>query len=108
MIIRRATYNRLIARADAYAEAARDNRRVQKAALDNTRHIAAQYVGLDNRLTRTVKACARYRAELAIRNRRIRHLEQRLDNLLGLDTPEIEAGARWQERRPDKPKETIL
>lgn len=112
MIIRRARYVELVARVDAYAEAARESHRVERAALDNSGRIAEKFTALDDsaialedRLARVLRACLGYRAELARRGRRIRHLEARLDNLLGLDAPAVAAGAQWQDRRPDIRKE---
>lgn len=37
--------------------------------------------------------------------KRANRLQQRLDDALGLNTPAMADGARWQERRQDKPKE---
>ncbi|MGW0552327.1 hypothetical protein [Streptomyces altiplanensis] len=56
------------------------------------------------RLRRAVRACARYRHELAAQARRIRSLEGQLDDLLGLNNPTILDGAHWQDRRTDKPR----
>lgn len=54
------------------------------------------------RLRRAVRALARYRADLAAAERTARNLQRRLDQLLGLDSPAITAGADWQKRREDK------
>lgn len=55
-----------------------------------------------DRIERLLRACIRYRAQLATEARDLRHLQGRLDHLLGLDSPAITAGADWQKRRQDK------
>jgi len=99
-------------RAELYAENARGAREVQRAALGNAARIAEKFVdlddkanGLERRLDRALRACSRYRATIARRDQRIRHLERRQDQLLGLNQPAIRDGALWQERRTDKPKQ---
>jgi hypothetical protein len=54
------------------------------------------------RLTRALRACARYRAALAAETRRADRLQRRLDDLLGLNTPAITLGETWQDRRDQK------
>lgn len=54
------------------------------------------------RLNRALRACARYRLKLATRAHIINHLQQQLDDALGLNTPEILAGTNWQKHRADK------
>lgn len=112
MFITRRRYNELQARADMYAENARDARAVQRTALGNAASIAAKFVDLDNsvnqlekRLDRALKACLRYRIALRKSEKQARDLQARLDDLLGLNAPGIVAGALWQERRQDKPKQ---
>jgi hypothetical protein len=60
---------------------------------------AAQY---RRRITRLVRACARYRVELAKERRRAARLQGRLDDATGLLSPALDLGAQWQERRHDK------
>lgn len=112
MFITRRRYNELQARADMYAENARDARQVQRTALGNAARIAEQFVDLDNsvngletRLDRALRGCTRYRAALRKSEKQARALQARLDDLLGLNAPGITAGALWQERRQDKPKQ---
>ncbi|MBT2508862.1 hypothetical protein J7I98_23835 [Streptomyces sp. ISL-98] len=62
-------------------------------------------VRVDQRRERALRACARYLDAIHARDRRIRSLEGQLDNLLGLDNPQIAAGAHRQDRRTDKPRE---
>ncbi|THA56138.1 hypothetical protein [Streptomyces sp. A1136] len=100
MFIRRSTYHRLVARAEAYHEAYVAARRAEN-------RKAAPAVARRERL---VRACASYRAELAAnrltiarKDRRIAQLQGQLDDLLGLNSEQVQAGARWQQRRPDKP-----
>ncbi|MFE2384455.1 hypothetical protein [Streptomyces misionensis] len=54
------------------------------------------------RLTRALRACARYRAALAAERHRADRLQERLDDALGLNTPAVAAGAMWRDRRTDK------
>jgi hypothetical protein len=104
MFIRRSTYQRLVARAEAYSQAYVDARRAEH-------RKAAPAVTRRDRLTR---ACARYRAELAEQRaahqralarseRRADRLQEQLDDVLGLNSDAVRAGDRWQQRRPDKP-----
>ncbi|TGZ14688.1 hypothetical protein DV517_61710 [Streptomyces sp. S816] len=54
------------------------------------------------RLTRAVRACARYRAALTVETRRADRLQARLDDALGLNAHAVVAGAMWRDRRTDK------
>ncbi|MFD7100793.1 hypothetical protein [Streptomyces xanthophaeus] len=105
MFIRRSTYRRLVARAEAYSQAYVDARRAEhrKAAPAVARRI------------RLAEACRRYRAELAAQRaahqeelarseRRAQQLQEQLDEGFGLNSEAVRAGARWQERRHDKPQ----
>ncbi|MFD4936317.1 hypothetical protein [Streptomyces virginiae] len=116
MFIRRSTYRRLAARAEAYAQAYVDAQRA--------RH--RKTPPAVERRNRLVQACARYRAELAAQRtqhaaelaaqriqhaaalaaqqRRIDYLQEQVDEVLGLNSEQVRAGARWQQRRPDKPR----
>ncbi|MGW2582979.1 hypothetical protein ACWCYZ_16860 [Streptomyces virginiae] len=98
MFIRRSTYRRLAARAEAYAQAYVDAQRA--------RH--RKTPPAVERRNRLVQACARYRAEhvaaLAAQQRRIDYLQEQVDEVLGLNSEQVRAGARWQQRRPDKPR----
>lgn len=102
MIIRRSTYNRLIARVDAYAAAARDARRVQQAAVNTTGRIAERSTTREAELTATTE---QLRKELTSSQRLVRNQQAQLDELLGLNAPGVVAGAQWQDRRVDKRKE---
>ncbi|MBW5420232.1 hypothetical protein GKQ77_01435 [Streptomyces sp. BG9H] len=62
----------------------------------------ADIEGMADRIDRLARACARYRVALAAETRRADQLQARLDDALGLTSPAVEAGASWQERRPDK------
>lgn len=64
----------------------------------------SKYAGqLEARLARALRACARYRADNARLERREQHLQQRLDDAVGLTSPAFDQGAHWQARRADKP-----
>lgn len=74
--------------------------------LESTRDVASEdieYAGqLELRLARVLRACVRYRADLAAETRRADRLQRRLDDALGLNTAGIELGSGWQSRREDK------
>ncbi|MBT2449442.1 hypothetical protein J7F03_20590 [Streptomyces sp. ISL-43] len=105
MFIRRTTYNRLVARADAYAGAYVAARRADR----------RKAVPAAARRERLAAACLRYRAELAEQRaqhaaalarqqRRADQLQQQLDDVLGLNSSDVQAGVRWQQRRQDRPR----
>ncbi|WAL93935.1 hypothetical protein [Streptomyces sp. Je 1-369] len=54
-----------------------------------------------DRIDRLIRACVRYRADLARGSRDLTRLQTRLDDVLGLTAPAVEAGANWQKRRSD-------
>lgn len=54
------------------------------------------------RLTRALRACARYRTALTAETRRADQLQRRLDDALGLNTAQVDDGRRWQHTRHDK------
>lgn len=58
------------------------------------------------RLDRALRACARYRADNVRLTRQVATLQARLDSAVGLDAPNLDMGAHWQTRRPDKPRAT--
>lgn len=74
--------------------------------LDASRDVAfidAEYSGeLEGRLSRALRACARYLAAYHAEKRRADRLQRRLDDALGLNTAGIELGSGWQDRREDK------
>ncbi|MCU1613740.1 MAG: hypothetical protein JWO98_1280 [Frankiales bacterium] len=111
---------REIARLRSLAETRRiqaaKERKLRETAIGNQARMARQFTtqhdeltrlrkeqGADTRLTRALKACARYRRDLAARDRLIRDQQNTLDVLLGLDSAAVEAGADWQNRRTDRP-----
>ena len=108
MFISRYRYNQLIARADAQAEAARDARKLADTFRGNCARIAQRYAADVQvrpgaaRLTRALRACARYRQENALLAGRLAALQNSYDHAVGLDDPDIETGMKWQERRNDK------
>ncbi|RAJ70212.1 hypothetical protein K378_01377 [Streptomyces sp. Amel2xB2] len=65
-------------------------------------HEGAKNRGLTIRLDRALRTIARLRADAANRDRLIADQQRQLDDLLGLNSPAVEAGATWQERRDDK------
>lgn len=58
------------------------------------------------RLRRALRACARYRAEIADRDRQIRALYRQIDQTLYEpdELARLDLGKGWQGRREDKPR----
>jgi len=54
------------------------------------------------RLGRALIACAVYRQQIAADARLIREQQRRLDDALGLNSPDVLAGINWQATREDK------
>ncbi|WP_393057670.1 hypothetical protein [Streptomyces sp. LN549] len=61
-------------------------------------------VRLGDRLERMVRATARLRTENAQLHRDLMKVWAAYDNAVGLDSPALDLGAHWQERRSDKPR----
>ena len=55
-----------------------------------------------DRIARLCRAVTKARAEAAEDKRRADHLQARWDDLLGLNTPAIDKGASWQDRREQR------
>ncbi|MCP3817800.1 hypothetical protein NLX86_06520 [Streptomyces sp. A3M-1-3] len=98
------------AREEQLRQAASDAWKTERVVLDNSARLAEKYDDVANslaavelRLERALKACKGYRVELARRDRLIRSQQGKLDDLLGFNAPAVRDGARWQQRRPDKP-----
>jgi len=89
MFIRRSTYNRIVGRADAYAQDARN---------EVTRQVALAEV----RQADHDRIVAGLAADLAAETRRADRLQKAYDNAVGLDAPALDLGAQWQDRRTDK------
>ncbi|MFD9764757.1 hypothetical protein ACFWXI_14645 [[Kitasatospora] papulosa] len=101
MFIRRSTYNRIVGRADAYAQDARNARRGEQDAHNEvTRQVALAEV----RQADHDRIVAGLAADLAAQTRRADRLQKAYDNAVGLDTPALDLGAQWQTRRTDKPQ----
>ncbi|WWM24842.1 hypothetical protein QBW33_13250 [Streptomyces sp. B21-104] len=99
MFIRRSTYNRIVGRADAYAQDARNARRGEQDAHNEvTRQVALAEV----RQADHDRIVAGLAADLAAETRRANRLQKAYDNAVGLDAPALDAGAQWQDRRTDK------
>lgn len=101
MFIRRSIYEQLLDRVETYRQAELRARRALAKLLGSSRYTTHE------RLDRILRACARYRQEAAVLQRRIRHLEARLDDAMGLNQAGVAEGARWQERRHDKPRQGV-
>lgn len=67
-----------------------------------------QLTVIRTRLDRALRACARYRDAESKLARQNALLQNSYDHAVGLDSPAIEDGARWQERRPDKARGIVL
>ncbi|NUS76740.1 MAG: hypothetical protein HOV70_11140 [Streptomyces sp.] len=104
MFIRRSTYLRLIARAEAYAQDARDARRAKQNA-DN--QIARMAALADVRQADHDQTIAAMAADLDAAERRAARLQAQYDHAVGLDNPSLDLGAHWQTRRTDKPRTEV-
>lgn len=58
---------------------------------------------LEQRVTRLHRVGARILAAYTGEKKRADRLQAELDDALGLNHPDIQAGRNWQSRRPDKP-----
>jgi hypothetical protein len=58
---------------------------------------------LARRLGRAIRACARYRADAMVLRHQLAVARAQYDHAVGLDSPALDDGARWQERRTDRP-----
>ncbi|MGA6873065.1 hypothetical protein ACO8D0_14325 [Streptomyces pratensis] len=61
-------------------------------------------VGYRRRITRLIRTIARYRTALTTETRRADRLQKAYDHAVGLDTPALDLGAKWQQTRTDKPQ----
>lgn len=57
--------------------------------------------GLERRLERVLRACARYRATVFGEQRRADVLQRHLDDACGLNRSEVAEGGNWQQTRQD-------
>ncbi|NUQ95342.1 MAG: hypothetical protein HOY79_01830 [Streptomyces sp.] len=94
---------------DLFDELTQSNRRNQGLCtqLDEAKDAAgleAQARQSADRIARLQKAVARARAEAAEERYGHRAVQRQLDDALGPNDPAITEGARWQERRHDKPR----
>ncbi|MFJ6319675.1 hypothetical protein ACIQJW_26695 [Streptomyces californicus] len=104
MFIRRSTYLRLVARADTYAQDARNARRNEQNADNQVARMAALAEVRQADHDQTVAAMA---ADLAAAERQVARLQAQYDNAVGLDAPALDHGATWQSRREDKPRTAV-
>jgi MoxR-like ATPase len=56
-----------------------------------------------SRLGRALRACARYRAESAALRQQVAAVLAAYDHAVGLDSPALDMGVHWQQRRSDRP-----
>lgn len=104
-----AEYNRgQLLRQLADADAA--NRRLEGRVLELGRRLTKlaeadpEYAAtLEQRVTRLRRVGARILAAYTAEKKRADRLQAELDDALGLNHPDIQAGRNWQSRRPDKP-----
>ncbi|MGW8719633.1 hypothetical protein ACWGNR_10030 [Streptomyces althioticus] len=90
------------------SEADAANRRLYDRNLELGRRVSAlaesdlEYAAqLERRVARLKKVGKRVLAAWAREQRRAEHLQQRLDNACGLNSPAVEAGRHWQATRTD-------
>ncbi|GGR70816.1 MULTISPECIES: hypothetical protein [Streptomyces] len=79
------------------AEADAANRRLYT----RDRHITDRAAALERRVARLLKVGARLLAARDAEQQRADHLQQRLDDALGLNTAAVIAGRHWQSHRED-------
>lgn len=100
------------ARAGQDMQAARDllrrseqGRRNLRGLLEHLRDTGSQGVlrTTHNRLARALRGCARYRAEAAALRRELATARAAYDHAVGLDSPALDMGVHWQQRRSDRP-----
>ena len=86
-----------------FAESDATNRRLNGRLIELGRRLSRltesdpQYAAsLEQRLARALRACAGYRAQLVAEGRRIRRLQARIDDAVGLHYGHIEDSRKWQ------------
>lgn len=94
--VTRATYEAALGRSEYAREALVDTSIVND-------HLTDTNLAVARRLTRALRACQRYRAELAAERQRTSHLrrradrlQRRLDEAVGLGPRRIEDSSQWQ------------
>ncbi len=120
MFVTSSKYRALAADYERVLEQRDDARREARAALASTHLAAGQYTSADatlhrvrlaritdavrygRRVERLVRAVARLRQAVATETRRGDRLQAAYDHAVGLDHPDIDAGAQWQQTRTDK------
>lgn len=100
MFIRRSTYTTLVTRVQTYRVAEQQARTMAAALVGSATRASL----MEHRLRRAVLVIVRLRHERAALERQLAALQFRYDTAVGLDSPALDEGARWQERRPDKPQ----
>lgn len=121
MFVTRSRYRALAADYERVLEQRDEALRQARTHLTTTRTAAGQYTTADAALERTrlarirdavrygaridrlARAVARLRVEVAAEVRRADRLQAAYDHAVGLDTPALDLGAQWQQRRTDKP-----
>lgn len=107
MFIRRSTYKGLLAHIEQLVDqrdAAEQDARTYLAASKQT---AAKYTDSDDRVVALQRELADTRARLERVSRRADRLQAQYDDAVGLNSSAISDGARWQERRHDKPRPAV-
>lgn len=122
MPVSRRKYNALAADYQRVLEQRDAARRQARAALASTHLAASQFTDTDDALGRTrlarlrdavayrrrierlARSIARLRSALTAETRRADRLQAAYDAAVGLDSPALDLGAQWQQRRTDKPQ----
>ncbi|MFE7626059.1 hypothetical protein [Streptomyces sp. NPDC057509] len=107
MFVTRSRYDALHARYVEVVEQ-RDEARQDAASLLSAANLSAYYIAtadapLRDRLSRALEACTRYRAEAAALRRELAAARAAYDHAVGLDSPALDLGRHWQQRRSDRP-----
>lgn len=126
MFVLRSTYRALRADYVRVLEQRDTARREHRAARTTTRIAAGQFTNTDDalgrarlarirdavrygaRIDRLIRAVAALRTENAQLRRQVTAARAAYDNAVGLDSPALDEGAHWQERRSDKPRPTAV
>ncbi|MFE9363716.1 hypothetical protein ACFYNN_13045 [Streptomyces sp. NPDC006978] len=122
--VRRSTYDALAADYLRVLEQRNAAEQVARAARTSMKLAAGQFTDTDDalgrarlaritdavayrhRITRLRRAIATYRAALTTETRRADRLQAAYDHAVGIDHPDVDAGAQWQQRHTDKPTVT--
>lgn len=126
MVVLRSTHRALQVQYERVLEQRDTARREARAAIASTHLAAGQFTNTDDalgrarlarirdavrygaRIDRLCRAVARLRTENTQLRRQVTAARAAYDHAVGLDSPALDEGAHWQERRSDKPRTTAV